>query len=184
MASCRLGWHRYHPIAARVLRLKQVLVGCRDQLLGAKVAFPKQRGHAAADADKRCRGRVRVRNVQPRDRASSRLGDPSRGGKLGVGKDDGKLLTAVSRNHVGRTAAAGLQRRRHLLQALIACLVSIVIVVGLEGIHIAHDEGQNTLLTVRDGHLTGKIGIEETPVGKTRQPVVQGQLLERLVGDA
>jgi len=54
----------------------------------------------------------------------------------------------------------------------------VAIVVVLEGIDVAHDERQHSLVTPRDGKLLRKMSIKPASIGKARQPVLQRQLLE------
>jgi hypothetical protein len=66
-------------------------------------------------------------------------------------------------------------------KTLIARLMTVVIVVRFEGINIAQHKRQTPFVATRGPYLGGKIGIEETPVGKTCKSVVQGQLFEGAV---
>src|SRR5688572_12833726 len=84
-----------HPISACLFRPVQCAVSEIDQLFGRADLFAHGR-----DADA---GRDRA--FLPRGgfyRATELLGDDQRAGVIGVGQDDGKLLTAIARRKIRR----------------------------------------------------------------------------------
>ena len=122
-----------------------------------------------------------MRDPQLGDSISCCFCNPSGSVQIGIGEDQGELFAALSRRHVAWAAAARPQCGRHLLQTLIARLMTVVIVVRFEEINIAQHKRQTPFVATRGPYLGGEIGIEETPVGKTCKSVVQGQLFEGTV---
>jgi hypothetical protein len=114
-----------------------------------------------------------VANCQVRYGVPCRLGNQRCAGQVGIRKNYGELLASISRGHVGRSAAAGLERGRNLPQTLVACLVSIVIVVALEGIDVAQNKCQRSFVTACDSNLSGEIQIKEPSISQFCQSILE-----------
>jgi hypothetical protein len=120
-----------------VFRLIEASIGFHDQLRGAAVSIVKQDGNAAADSDIGRRGGLLMRDSQLHYRVFGGFSDLHRIAQPGLWEDYGELLATVSGRHVRRAAATGAQCGSYALQTRIASLVSIMIIVGFERIHIA-----------------------------------------------
>lgn len=107
-----------------------------------------------------------MRNSQLRNSISRCFCHLGGTGLSSIGKNQGELLAPVARSPVGGTAATGLDRNRNLLQTIVAGPVTVVVVERFEGIDVAKDQRQRSLVPARDQNLLRKIGVEESPVGE------------------
>ena len=62
--------------------------------------------------------------------------------RVGFAEQQHELLAAVARSHVGRALGVRIHLRCHLLKAAVPGLVPEAVVVGLEVIHIQHQQRQ------------------------------------------
>ena len=170
----RLSVHGNDAISPQVFCLIQRLVGCPDEMLRGQDRNIGQDCNATADCDIGGYLGMLVENGQFRYGFSYRFGNVCRPSQFGFRKDECEFLATISSDHVRRTVTTGTQRGCYALQALITGLMSIVVVVCLKNIDIAHHQRQRSFATTGEHNLIGKVLVEEPPIGKACQRVVQG----------
>jgi hypothetical protein len=92
----------------------------------------------------------------------------------GAGHQDHELLAAEAGGQVARAAAGLAQQLGDAHQALVALQVAGGVVVGLEVVHVAQDQGQRLALPPGDAQLLVQPDVQAAAVGQARQRVVQG----------
>ena len=107
------------------------------------------------------------------------LGHRQRALDIGAGQDDGEFLAAITRHHVGRAENLALQDAGHALQARIAALVPIVVVIALEIVHIGQDQRNRLAVALRPAPFDLQLFIETAAVGQPGQAVDRRLLLQR-----
>ncbi len=124
---------RVHPVSPGLLGLIERLVGPADQIGRVRLGL----GHGGPHAH--CHGAVQP--LQGLNRLADALSHGPGIGHLGVGQDDGELLPTVARHMV---VGPGLRfdGSGHRLQRLVSGQVAILVVIGLEVVHIHHQQGQ------------------------------------------
>ncbi|MDT4846547.1 hypothetical protein FQZ97_805710 [compost metagenome] len=86
-----------------------------------------------------------------------------------------ELLTAQAHRHVQRPARRFLQHPRDLLQHVIAGLVAVAVVVGLEVVHIAEQQGQAVLFALGLAPQALELSIEAAAIVEAGETVVVRQ---------
>ena len=128
-------------------------------------AFRRRHGlsHADAQRDKAVRSGVRVGKRESTELGLDRFGHPQRATDIGVGQDDGELLAAVAGGQVFHMPNRPADRVGHQLEAAIAGLVAVPVVILLEVIDIAQQQAEDRALGLRP--LQVQILIEAATVG-------------------
>ena len=123
-----------------------------------------------------------MRNAGIEHLVDAALGHAFRLGRVGARQQRGKLFAAITRHQFARAFDAQAQNTRHLAQAFVAGLVTIVVVVALEMVDV--DDQQRQLgLGARAALPLGLQGlVEQAPVRDAGQPVGGRQAQQLFVG--
>ena len=157
-------------------------VGALEQLVG-----PRQLATAHAHADADARGHVDL-GAREADRLAQRLAQPAGEGDrraLGlqgveIGHQDEELVTGLAGHEVG-FARPRHQPARHLAQQLVADRVPEAVVYELEVVEVEVQEGHAGARPARPRKRELEVVKEARAVGKAREHVVVGELLELLL---
>ena len=133
-------------------------------------------GNADADGDVSTAG-GRVRNAQRPNRQPDGFGDLQGGCFRGVRQHDGEFLAAIARGQARRIGGRVADGLRHRLQAAVAGLMSVGVVVALEIVDI--EQQHRNLFT---GFVFApQEAVEGAAVGEPGQSVGRGELGEAAV---
>src|SRR5262249_5400029 len=98
-----------------------------------------------------------------------------------VGEDEDELLAPVARGEVGRTVERRAQDLGHADEALVPRQVSVGVVVALEEIDVAEDEGEGHAVARGAPPLLAQRLVEAAAVGEPGERVEGAEPLELLV---
>ena len=134
-----------HAVAALLLGLVEGLVGRPQDGLG-RVLGPGAHG-LDPEADRHhLEGRPLVRDLQAFDALAHLLGHQQRTRGLGTGKHHPELLASVASREVAAPAQHPRDLDRDVLQAVVPALVAVVVVEGLEEVHVDEHHAERRLV--------------------------------------
>ncbi len=161
------------PVSPQLLREVQRAIGNAHDLVMRRTALGLHRGNADAHADMRCGQRTLVRDRECGHFVEHRAGDLVATGTVRARQDRDHFLATVARHAVvcaGTRRAA--DRSRDGAQARVSCLVSVVVVVGLEVIDVEHHDRDNFAIADRLLPDAMDLALEGRAVQQSRESVV------------
>ncbi|MND72964.1 hypothetical protein D3C80_645260 [compost metagenome] len=139
-------------------------------------------GQANAHGQVRVGHRRGVRDAQAEHGLAQLLGHQACPARRGVGQYQDEFLATIARRQVGRPRARAADRLGHLAQGLVTGQVAKAVVVGLEVVHVDHQQRQLLLLTHGPAPFQFQVLVEVAAVGQPGQAIGVHQPLQHQVG--